>query len=189
MPAEAAKERSVITDKVVVPKTGKTIQEWFTVLDQNGGKELDAHGIYALIASIEGLKPLGEWNQGLLTTTYQWDRGLRQRGEKADGFEISVSKTLAVSVEMLYAAWLDDGLRAKWLPDNITITKSTENKSVRVLWSDGATRLSVDFYPKGGDKSEMVVQHLKIPDAEMAAAMKEYWAERLNSLKSTLENI
>lgn len=189
MPAEAAKQRSVITDKVVVAKTGKTIAEWFVILDEKGGKQLDAHGIYALIASIEGLQPLGEWNCGLLTTTYQWDRGLRQRGEKADGFEISVSKTIAVSVAMLYAAWIDDGLRAKWLPENITITKSTENKSVRVLWSDGATRLSVDLYPKGADKSQMVVQHMKIPHSEMAAEMKEYWAERLDRLKSTLENI
>ena len=153
MATEAAKERSVITDNVVLPKTGKTIAEWFEILDEKGGKQLDAHGIYALIASIDGLKPLGEWNCGLLTTTYQWDRGLRQRGEKADGFEISVSKTINVSTDMLYAAWLDDGLRAKWLPDNITITKSTENKSVRVLWSDGVTRLSVDLYSKVEGKS------------------------------------
>lgn len=187
MPSEAANQRSVITDKVVVPKTGKTMQEWFTILDQKGGKELDAHGIYALIASIDGLKSLGEWNCGLLTTSYQWDRGLRQRGEKADGFEISVSKTIAVSVAMLFAAWLDEGLRAKWLPNDITITKSTENKSVRVLWNDNTTRLSIDLYPKGDNKSQMVVQHLKLPDAEKAAEMKEFWAERLNELKRILE--
>jgi len=66
MPAGAAKERSVITDKVVLPKTGKTIAEWFDILDQKGAKKLDAHGIYALINNIEGLKPLGEWNCGLL---------------------------------------------------------------------------------------------------------------------------
>ncbi len=189
MAAEATKQRSVITDKVVVPKTGKTIQEWFAILDQNGGKDMDAHGIYALIASIDGLKPLGKWNCGLLATTYQWDRGLRQRGEKVDGFEISVSKTIAVSTDMLYAALIDDGLRAKWLPDNVTITKSTENKSVRMLWSDKTTRLSVDLYSKGDTKSQVVVQHLKLPDAEMASEMKDYWGKVLSSFKNTLENI
>ena len=189
MSAEAVKQRNVITDKIVVPKTGKTMAEWFVILDDKGAKKLDSHGIYALIESIDGLKPLGEWNCGLLSTTYQWDRGLRERGEKADGFEISVSKTIAVPTEMLYAAWLDDGLRKKWLPEKITITKSTENKSVRMFWSDNSTRLSVDLYPKGDGKSQMVVQHLKIPDSEMAARMKEYWAERLNALKGILENI
>ena len=189
MPAGQAKERNVITDKVVVPKTGKTIAEWFEILDQKGGKELDAHGIFALIASIEGLKPLGEWNQGLLSTTYQWDRGLRQRGEKADGFEISVSKTVAVPISELYMAWADDKIRESWLPGYINITKTTENKSVRIRWSDGKTRLSIDFYAKGDAKSQVVVQHLKLPDAEKAAEMKEYWAERLNDLKGILENV
>lgn len=189
MSAEAAKQRNVITDKVVVPKTGKTMAEWFAILDKKGAKKLDSHGIYDLIASIDGLTPLGEWNCGLLSTSYQWDRGLRERGEKADGFEVSVSKMVEVPTEMLYAAWTDEGLRKKWLPQKITITKSTENKSVRVLWSDNSTRLSVDLYPKGDSKSQMVVQHLKIPDSDMAAQMKEYWAERLNTLKGLLESI
>lgn len=189
MSAEAAKQRNVITDKVVVAKTGKTMAEWFDVLDKKGAQRLDSHAIYELITSIEGLKPLGEWNCGLLSTSYQWDRGLRERGEKKDGFEISVSKTIGVPVEMIYSVWLDDKLRKKWLSEKIMITRSTENKSVRVLWSDGQTRLSVDLYPKGDDKSQMVVQHLKIPDSEMAAQMKEYWAERLKALKGILESI
>src|SRR2546421_12405926 len=123
MAAEAAKQRSVITDKVVVPKTGKTMAEWFAVLDEKGAKKLDSQGIYALIGSIEGLKPLGEWNQGLLSTSYQWDRGLRQRGEKADGFEVSASKTVVVPIGELYSSFVDDEIRATWMPGvNISIT-------------------------------------------------------------------
>lgn len=189
MSAEAAKQRNVITDKVVVAKTRKTMAEWFDVLDKKGAKKLDSHGIYGLVMSIDGLKPLGEWNCGLLSTSYQWDRGLRGRGEKKDGFEIGVSKTIAVPVEILYTAWLDVSLRKKWLNEKITITKSTENKSVRVLWSDDSTRLSIDLYTKGDGRSQMVVQHLKIPNSEIAAQMKEFWAERLNTLKGILESI
>lgn len=189
MSAEAAKQRNVITDKVVVAKTRKTMAEWFDVLDKKGAKKLDSHGIYELVMSIDGLKPLGEWNCGLLSTSYQWDRGLRGRGEKKDGFEIGVSKTIAVPVEVLYTAWLDVSLRKKWLNEKITITKSTENKSVRVLWSDDSTRLSIDLYTKGDGRSQMVVQHLKIPNSEIAAQMKEFWAERLNTLKGILESI
>ncbi len=189
MSAEAAKQRNVITDKVVVAKTRKTMAEWFDVLDKKGAKKLDSHGIYELVMSIDGLKPLGEWNCGLLSTSYQWDRGLRGRGEKKDGFEIGVSKTIAVPVEVLYTAWLDVSLRKKWLNEKITITKSTENKSVRVLWSDDSTRLSIDLYTKGDGRSQMVVQHLKIPNSEIAAQMKEFWAERLNALKRILESI
>jgi hypothetical protein len=102
MPAAVPKERKIITDKVVVEKTGKTMEEWFAVLDKKGAKKLNSRGIYDLIRSVGGLGSLGEWNQGLLSTSYQWSRGLRERGEKADGFEISASKTIAVPVGELY---------------------------------------------------------------------------------------
>jgi hypothetical protein len=73
------------------------------------------------------------------------------------------------------------------LNDTIAITKATENKSARGVWSDHTTRLSVDFYSKGDAKSQIVVQHLKIADAETAAGLKSYWARALNELKSVLE--
>ena len=43
MAAAAPKERKIITDKVVVEKTGKTMEEWFAVLDKKGAKKLDSH--------------------------------------------------------------------------------------------------------------------------------------------------
>jgi len=129
MAAAAPKERKIITDKVVVEKTGKTMEEWFAVLDKKGAKKLDSHGIYDLIRSVGGLGSLGEWNQGLLSTSYQWSRGLRERGEKADGFEISVSKTITVPVGELYKVWADDSLRKEWLKEKgPSITKATDNK-------------------------------------------------------------
>ena len=141
------------------------------------------------MASIDGLKPLGQWNQNLLATSYEWDRGLKERGSRPDGsIEISVSKTVGVPIEVLYAALVDDDLRAKWLPgQNITFRKTTQNKSARITWSDNATSLSVDFYPKGDAKSQIVVQHMKIPDSEMASQMKEYWSAALDRLKAILE--
>ena len=188
MTTETAGERNIITDKVVVAKTGRTMAEWFAYLDDNGAKSLDHVAIFNLIAGTDGLKPLGEWNHNLLATSYEWDRGLKGRGQKADGFEVGVSKTVSVAVNELYAALVDETLRDSWLPgENITITKSTENKSVRALWTDGKTRLSIDFYPKADAKSQIVVQHLKIPDAEMAARMKENWGRVLSELKSLLE--
>ena len=188
MPASATKERKIITDKVVIEKTGKTMEDWFAVLDKKGAKKLDSHGIYDLIQSIAGLKPLGEWNQGLLSTSYQWSRGLRERGEKAKGFEVGVSKTIGVPLEVLYQAFVDDKLRMRWLPEKkLSITKATENKSIRAAWIDGKTRLSIDFYRKGDEKSQIVVQHLKLPDSEKAAEMKEYWGHALERLKASLE--
>jgi len=85
MPAAAPKERKIITDKLVVEKTGRTMAEWFDVLDDSGAKKLDHAAIFDLVASIDGLKPIGQWNQNLLATSYEWDRGLKERGSRPDG--------------------------------------------------------------------------------------------------------
>lgn len=181
------KQRSIITDKLVVEKTGKTIEAWFTILDKKGAKKMTHVEIFDLISNTEGLKPLGEWNHNLLATTYEWNRGLKERGQKEDGFEISVSKTIAVPINILYNTWIEDKSRNKWLKEKITIRKATANKSARITWCDNETSLSVDFYPKGENKSQVVVQHLKIPDAKKATALKIFWGEKLDALKILLE--
>jgi hypothetical protein len=113
---------------------------------------------------------------------------MKERGEKEGGFEIGVSKTINVPIDILYNSWVDDKARNKWLPkEKITIRKSTLNKSARITWSDNTTSLSVDFYPKGENKSQVVVQHQKITDSKMATKMKAYWGDVLESLKSLLE--
>ena len=182
-----AKERKIITDKLVVEKTGKTLQDWFVLLDNQGGTKMDSKEILTLVAKTQGLEPLGEWNRGLLSTSYQWSRGIRERGEKAKGYEIGVSKTINVPLEILYNSWADEKTRKKWLKEKITVRKMTENKSARITWSDEQTSLSVDFYDKGEAKSQVVVQHLKIKNSKDAADLKEYWAKTLDSLKQLLE--
>ncbi len=182
------KERAIITDKLVAERTGKIMEDWFKILDKKGAKEMKHAAIFNLVSNIEGLKPLGEWNQNLLTTTYEWNRGIKERGEKEGGFEIGVSKTINTGIGDLYKSWIDEKTRIKWLPkEKIIIRKSTENKSARITWSDGKTSLSVDFYPKGEGKSQVVVQHQKIGDNKTAVALKAFWGKTLNSLKSLLE--
>ena len=143
------KERSIITDKVVVAKTGFTMEDWFRHLDSLGAQKMTSHEIFELIETVDGLAPLGQWNQGLLSTSYQWSRGLRERGEKAKGFEVAVSKTVNVPTTVLYNAFVDATSRKKWLDGQLKITRSSEDKSARAGWGDGGTRLSIEFYAKG----------------------------------------
>lgn len=181
-------EKKIITDKLVFSKTNKTIEDWFKILDKKGAKKMNSAEIFILISNIDGLKPLGEWNQNLLSTTYQWSRKLKERGEKKNGFEISVSKIFNVPIKQLYNSWIDDKIREKWLKkEKIIIRKSTENKSARITWSDNETSLSVDFYPKGENISQVVVQHLKIKDSTNAFKMKEYWKLALDELKTVID--
>lgn len=56
------KDRNIITDKLVVEKTGKTIEEWFILLDKSGAKKMKHSNIFNLIAGIKELNGLGQWN-------------------------------------------------------------------------------------------------------------------------------
>ena len=69
------KPRSIITDKLVVAKTGGTMEYWFNHLDSLGAQKMEHVEIFHLISGIHELAPLGEWNHNLLTTSYEWDRG------------------------------------------------------------------------------------------------------------------
>jgi hypothetical protein len=181
------KERNIISDKLLLEKTNKPMEIWFEFLDKKGAKKMSHAEIFNLISNTEGLKPLGQWNHNLLATTYEWNRGLKERGQKENEFEISLSKTIAVPVEILYNSLVENKVRNKWLNEKIVIRKMTFSKSARITWNDNETSLSVDFYLKGENKSMIVVQHLKIPDSKKSAQLKEYWTVKLAELKKLLE--
>lgn len=179
--------RKIITDKAVLPQTGKTMEEWFAVLDKKNAFDISHKEIFAMTGKIKGLMNLNEWNRNLFTTSYEWHKGIKERGEKGSGIEISVSKTVNVQVSILYDAFANESRRINWLKEKLSIRKLTENKSARVTWSDGKTSLSIDFYDKGAVKSQIVIQHLKIENAERAAELKAFWLQRVAALKAYLE--
>ena len=122
------------------------------------------------------------------TVGYEQARGLRQKHQRPDGFSVSASRTLGVPIERAYDAFADATTRDRWLPDAaFTVRRSTPPKSLRITWIDGATRLEVNLHPKEGGRSQVSVQHSKLPDADAAARMKAYWGEALDRLRKTLE--
>ena len=101
------------------------------------------------LAEREGADPLA-WNVQAVVGSYERARKGRQVGEHEDGFTVTASKTVAVPVERLYAAFVDAGQRERWLPDGELRERTTiEPRSARFDWGDGATRVHVTFAPKG----------------------------------------
>ena len=170
-----------ISNEKVLVSTGKAWDEWFKILDAAGAAKMSHKEIVTYIGKAYQVKP---WWQQMVTVTYEQERGMRALHQKPEGYEISVSKTIDVSLAELYNAFEDEKVRNNWLPDTpITIHKATLHKSMRITWTDGQKSLSVNFYDKGQDKSQVVVQHTKLPDAKGAEKMKTYWAEALERLK------
>ncbi len=66
------------------------------------------------------------------------------------------------------------------------ITTATKDKSIRAKWDGGTSRVSILFYGKGPQKSQVTVDHMKLASTEGCAKMKAYWFEALNRLEARL---
>jgi len=172
-----------MSDEAVEAKTGKTWSRWFKHLDAAGGKKMTHQEIVAHLRDKHDVRP---WWTQMVAVTYEQARGLREKHEKAGGFEISVSRTIASPVSKAYKAWTDEKTRKRWLAANFTIRKATANKALRIVWEDGST-LGVAFIPKGNGKCQVVAQHGKLKDAKAGTKMKKYWSDALERLKEAIE--
>jgi hypothetical protein len=176
-----------MSDEAVKDRTGKTWDQWFTILDNAGAKKLQHREISAYLAEKH---KVGPWWAQMIAVPYEHDRGLREKFQKCDGeFAVSGSRTLNVPIAKLYQSWIDEQLRRRWLPDaEMEITTATSNKSLRAQWGEGKSRLSVNFWAKGAGKSQAAVDHMKLTSSKECAKMKKYWFEALNRLQEINES-
>jgi hypothetical protein len=168
-----------ISSAAVKKATGKTWAQWLVALDKAGARKQPHREI---VGHLRRAHPLPDWWCQMVTVGYEQARGLRVKHQKPDGFEISVTKTMAAPVDRAFAAWREAGLREQWLPRTpLTIRKATPHKSIRIRWPDD-TCVSVNFWPKGPLKCQVVPQHSKLPTPEAAEKMKAFWSDKLDRL-------
>jgi hypothetical protein len=180
--------RLATSDEKIRQRTGHGWEEWFAILDGWGAADRPHREIARWLADRMGIHPLA-WNAQAITASYELTRGLREVGEKNDGFAITASKTVAVPVERLYEAVASEPARAAWLPDGrLSERTATKPKSARYDWDGGPTRVNVTFLARDEAKSTIALEHRRLSDAREAERMKSYWRERLAALKSTLEH-
>lgn len=175
-----------VSDDAMRSKTGHSWGEWFELLDADEAVSMDHKEIVAHIGRNHPGVP--EWWRQTVTTGYEEARGLREKHQKPDGFEISRSKTIGVTVNRLFEAWSDLDMREQWLPDHeVVVRRATRDKSMRLTWSDGYTHVDANFYPRGDERAQVAIQHRKLADTDAAEDAKMFWSCRLAELKKHLE--
>jgi hypothetical protein len=174
-----------VSDEVVRRRTGRGWEEWFDLLDDSGAIARP----HAEIARwLQSEHRIDGWSAQSVTVSYERARGRRAVGEHADGFAITASKTVAVPVDRLYDAFVDESLREHWLPDgHLRERTATKPRSARFDWCDGETRVVVGFTAKGDARSVVDIEHARLRDAAEAERMKAFWRERVAALKEVLE--
>ncbi len=149
-----------ISDESVIKSTGKSWNEWFSILNKSGAKKMEHKEIAQMIYDKYNIS--GWWSQ-MVTVQYEQEVKGRKKHETTSGYQISKSKTLPYSVSKIFNAVQSPSLRKVWLKNpDFKITTSTKNKSIRGKWIDGKTNIEFQFYPKDKLKTQLVVQHNKI---------------------------
>jgi hypothetical protein len=175
-----------MSDAKVAAATGRRWEEWFGLLDGWGAVERSHKEMARWLSDEHGVP--GWWAQSV-TVAYEQARGLRAPGQRPDGWTVTASKTVAVAVDRLYAAFTDDAQRERWLPGaELRERTATAPRTARYDWEDGSTRVVVGFTDRGAAKSTVDLAHERLPDADAAEAMKAYWRERVAALKTLLED-
>ena len=186
-PEATPRPRLSTSDEEIRRRTGRGWEEWFDLLDEWGAAERTHRETARWVAALLGVDPLA-WNAQAVVGSYERARELRAVGEHDDGFAVTASKTVAVPVDRLYDAFVDDSLRRRWLPDGALRERTaTKPKSARFDWGDNGSRVLVTFLAKGEAKSTAALEHRRLADAREAERMKAYWRDRVASLKEVLE--
>jgi hypothetical protein len=174
-----------IDDETVKAKTGRSWHEWFDVLENASADKLNHQEV---VSFLNRRHDLNDWWSQMVAKVYEQHARIHEQYERAEGYEISVSKSFIVDVRIIYEAWFTDEKRRRWLQESpLKITATTRNKSIRAQWANGQSRLSIDFYSKGENRSQVVVQHMKLPSLKAAEDMQTFWKEKLDTLEEMIK--
>jgi uncharacterized protein YndB with AHSA1/START domain len=185
--ADQVTKAAGISSEAAKAKTGKSLDEWFALLDQVGAAGWPHKDIAAHLGDVCGCP--GWWGQ-MIAVGYEQSRGLRVKNQGCAGdFTANASKTIAVPVASLFESWNDPEFLTRWLPDaaRMTVRKANLNKSIRITWIDGKSSVEVNFWVKGTAKSQVAVQHSKLASPDDVAHWNAYWAAALLKLQELLE--
>lgn len=160
-----------VSDAKVKEKTGRGWAAWVEELDRAGAGSLTHKQIAVLLQERYGLD---DWWAQTVTVGYEQAKGRRAERQKADGFAAGASRTVAMPIEQVHAAWAA-GAWLKRVP-GAEITKATPPKSIRIKLADG-TRAAVYLTAKPGGKTVVQVEHEKLASAADVEPARALWRE------------
>ncbi len=173
-----------VSDAAVQRATGKGWDEWFSLLDAWQGTTHNHTEIARYVAETYEIE--GWWAQSV-TVGYERARGMRALHERPDGFSMNASKTFAVPVERLFAAFVEQDERERWL-EAVELRPRTSQppKSARFDVLPGETRLAVTFVAKGPRKAAAQLQQDRLTSPEDVARWRALWKEEFVRLREFL---
>jgi uncharacterized protein YndB with AHSA1/START domain len=186
--------------------TGKTIPQWFALMDAHGGLAKGRRELgNGLLQDTHKLDP---WWATTLNIEYEAKHGAKEKDGRAKGYMICPTKTIKASPEACYAAFTDAKALDRWFGpkhsleakeggslanadgNRATIRKLSPNKALKLEWTQpdagAGTPVEVKFQPSGA-KTTVMVQHDRLQTRAEADGLRRAWGEALERLKGLLE--
>lgn len=195
-----------ITDAAAKQKTGKTLTQWYAVLDAAGGNAKGRRELSNLV-----LEQVGKdaWWATTIVVEYERAKGQKEKDGKPTGYSICSTKTVAAPLARVFSAfgsqsdldrWLGAGTKASFSEggslsnaegDRLRFVRIRTDKDLRLAW-EHATRapgsqVEVLFADKGQGKTGITLNHTRIATRRDADELRSGWGAALEALKRHLE--
>ena len=181
-------------------KTGKTLEEWFGIIDGFKGAEI---GHAAIAKRLQTEFDVDAWWAQSITVAYEYKKGLRKPNQRKNGFEFSVQRTLPKPIEAVYELFTDEEKVGKWLSPyveielrvggkfnfddvaRLTFVKIVPYKLLRLemllLADDALSRVDFEFLAKGKQKTTIKITNARLRSQNEVTVNRPYWSSILDT--------
>jgi len=185
--------------------TGKSLGEWFKLMDAKGGVALGRRELGVWLMQEMKVDP---WWSATLNCEYEIARNAVEKDGKPKGYTICATKSIKADPTRCYEAFasakaldawfgpghkvrFEDGGRLENADGNqATIRKVSAGKTIRYVWEDAGltlpTPVEAKFAPAGAKTTVMITIDRLQTRAE-ADGYRRAWGEALDRLKARLE--
>lgn len=193
------------TDAACKAATGKTLAQWFSILDANDGIDKGRRESVSIL-----FEPMGKdtWWAVTVAVEYEKSKNIKKKDGLYEGYGICPTKTIAAPVAKIFKALSDAKLLNQWYGTKVEAKvedggkfttadgesgdylRVRNNKDLRFTWNHtnatAPTQVDISFMDKK-DKVTVMVNHSRIQTRAEADGLHAAWSEALDRLKALVE--
>jgi uncharacterized protein YndB with AHSA1/START domain len=193
-----------ISDASVQAATGHTLEQWFKLIDKQGGAALGRRAIGEWLYEMK----VAIWWAATITIEYEIARGQLEKDGKPRGYTICATKSIKAEAARVYAGFADNAALDAWFGkgnqieckdggswvnadgNKALVKKVNPGKTIRLSWEDAGltmpTPVEVKFQGTPGKCTVMVTIDRLQTRAE-ADGYRKAWGLALDQLKVSIE--
>ncbi len=191
-----------VTNEAAKAATGKTLDQWFAVLDKMDGLKQGRRAINNHLYE----QKVDPWWCATIAVEYEKHHNVRKKDGLFEGYFVCATKTIAAPPAEVFKSWSSGAELSKWFGsgakadvkdggafetkdgDKGTFLRVRLNKDIRMTFQNkefsAPTQVDVQFQDKGKGKTGLLVNHTRIQTRAEADGLRAAWAEALDHLKA-----